>query len=333
VIYNDATNTWSKGPLPPGLQPTGSVSHAYDHNTVDPVTGDYYVRPSYWNKQVCRYTAASNTWSNLPESPQRPGSDIGWTCCGGLAYFPELGGLLFMDNNHVYFYNRANNRWSEMPSSPVDMGGSRIVFAEYSAAAKVVIFGAGNRIVYKIDATGSITKMNNAPMGFNEVTTNVTVDPVSGKFLVLIKSGGSQGGLYEYDALSDVWQQLGRAPSQVLGETVAAPVNNYGVAMFVKSYYNQSYVYLYKHTAGTAAGTAPPQGRFSAPMVSPNPFRSFVRIKTDGPSAVYDLAGRRVFTTQAREFTWNAARLPAGVYLLKSAVGQKTRTHKLILMK
>ena len=32
-------------------------------------------------------------------------------------------------------------------------------------------------------------------------------------------------------------------------------------------------------------------------------------------------------------FLANAAHLPAGVYLLKSGNGQKTRTHKLILMK
>jgi hypothetical protein len=321
VIYRDATNTWSEGPLPPGLSPTGSVSHAYDHNTVDPVTGYTYARPRYWAKQVCLYNPSSNAWSNLPESPQRPGNDIGWACCGALSYFPEMGGLLFLDYNHLYFYNKSNNQWSELPSSPLSMD-SRGTFAEYSAPAKVVLFSGGGTNIYKIDGAGKITALTDAPFSPNEVNSCVTVDPVTGKFLVLNKSNGN---FYEFDALTDNWQTLSGAPSQVQGETVAAPVSTYGVVMFVKSYYDNSHVTIYKHTSGTGLDLVRKKHKKISIFPSPLTQRGIIRLDGIDVGAgfveIVDVNGRLIQTFKAQKrILWNGKRIAQGMYLVRYLV-------------
>jgi hypothetical protein len=82
--------------------------------------------------------------------------------------------------------------------------------------------------------------------------------------------------------------------------------------------------------------------------VYPNPFNSAVKIMVRRYAygvwrvslKIYDISGKLVkdFTPYASRitpysFAWNASTLPAGIYLLKLNVGQKTITKKLFLQK
>jgi hypothetical protein len=98
-----------------------------------------------------------------------------------------------------------------------------------------------------MDAGGTITKLKNAPIELGIRQTIVTVDPVSGKFLVFAKNGD----YYEFDAVNDSWTKKGvRDLKDSYGDlnTVATPISNYGVVMLVVGDFSNSKVYVYKHT-------------------------------------------------------------------------------------
>ena len=254
VIYTDSDNTWRKGPLPLSClgEPYSScIGHAYDHNTIDPTTGDLYYR-HYHGTTIYRYSAGS--WSQLTDAPANVVRLIG-TCCAAIEYFPEMGGLIVVAGGlgEVAIFNKQTNQWSQLAAG-LQMGPYSN-FIEYNPVHKVVIFGGGNTSdVYKLDSSGRITKMKNAPVSLGIQRSLVSVDPVSGKYLVL----SDQGRFYEYDITADSWRTLNLPPfwgSTFVGTgsidgVIEAPVTTYGVVMYVVYNYGQSKVYLYKHAAG-----------------------------------------------------------------------------------
>jgi hypothetical protein len=253
VIYTDSDNTWRKGPLPLSClgEPNSScIGHAYDHNTIDPTTGDLYYR-HYHGTTIYRYSAGA--WSQLTDVPENVVRLTG-TCCAAIEYFPEIGGLIVVAGGlgEVGFFNKQTNQWTQLATG-LEIGPYSN-FIEYNPVHKVVIFGGGGTSdLYKLDASGKITKMKNAPVNLGIQRSLVSVDPVSGKYLIL----SDTGRFYEYDLLADSWRTLNLPPfwgSGFVGNgsidgVVEAPVNTYGVVMFVHYKYNQSKVYLYKHAA------------------------------------------------------------------------------------
>src|SRR5262249_23310048 len=122
---------------------------------------------------------------------------------------------------------------------------------------KVMIFGGGNGSsdLYRLDTNSKVTTQKKAPIGLGTMQSIVTLDPVSGDFLVY----GKNGSFYVYDVVNDVWkQQEGKGPifeptrvaDNKVWHVAATPVSNYGVTLFVK-YHNadapRAWVYLYKH--------------------------------------------------------------------------------------
>ena len=186
-------------------------------------------------------------------------------CCIGLAWFPELDGLVFANGGggkgHVFLLAANDAKW-RMLAGDLPMGVYHN-FAEYSPVHKIVIFGGGNgsRDLYKLDASGQVTALRQAPIGLGTMQSLVTVDPVSGDFLVF----GKAGGFYVYDVAADSWkQQPGKAPifsptrvaDNKVWHVTAAPVSTYGITLFAKYYHAdppRAWVYLYKHQGRAAA--------------------------------------------------------------------------------
>jgi hypothetical protein len=123
--------------------------------------------------------------------------------------------------------------------------------------------GSGNRNIYKLDASGTVTSLGLAPIPLGTQQSIVTVDPVSGNFLVF----GTNGSFYVYNIITNTWQLRPQQNlfdpihngTSAIWQVVATPVSTYGVVMFVKWNNSQSTVYLYKHTASeTIAPSVPP---------------------------------------------------------------------------
>ncbi len=166
----------------------------------------------------------------------------------------------------VFFYSAKSNHWTQVattngvgdPSLRRLKMGPYSNFASYSPSAKAIVFGGGGATkIYKFDAAGRIYKLGDAPITLGIASSIITVDPVSGKHLVL----GKDRSFWEYDTQTDTWHPLKVStvplfeppvPPAVF-DIVAAPVSTYGVVMFVKYSPGQSKVYLYKHSTSALA--------------------------------------------------------------------------------
>ena len=267
VIYTDATSSWSQGSYPPGVCQSGTSSspcfaHAYDHNTVDPTTGDFYYRQSY-SMKFFRYT--NGAWTSLPTPPTQSS-----VCCGALEYFPDLHRLLFLDGDWgLWAYDPKANTWTQLANANVANATAGLlnlpmaegtVFALYNPVVKAVLFGGGSAGLYKIDASGKITHLNSPPVILGVTNAVAAVDPVGGKYLVL--AGAS---MYQYDMTADAWNVVSIGVPSVLSGLggfgdglVATSVTTYGVIMYTKYDLGSSQVYLYKHSPTPPLSGVPP---------------------------------------------------------------------------
>jgi hypothetical protein len=246
IVYSETTNSWRQEANQSWFCGNGCVSHAYDNHALDPTTGAMFYK-KFYGTTVYKYDIASKTWSTIAPLPGSPDS-LG---LGGFAYFPELGGLVYAAYGTVYLWKPAENRWTILASNlPMSSYHS---FAEYNPVHKVVLFGGGedSSDLYKLDRNGTVTRLKNAPLSRWIPETTVTVDPVSGDFLVLRRQASPL--FYRYDVLADSWQALPVYPFASANNpdlsAVAAPIAEYGVVMFLKYGWDPGEVYLYKHSA------------------------------------------------------------------------------------
>jgi hypothetical protein len=252
VKYSESDNSWSVLP-DPGFW----TAHAYEHQTIDPSTGLLYYR-SYNSTEVRAYNTRTNVWNLLPNIPMGPHQ-----VAGALEYFPDRHGLVFVDGDWgVWFYNLSTH-WTQVAHTngggsqglPVLRMGPYHNFSAYSPIYKLVLFGGGNGSsnVYKMDAKGHISTAKSPSFAIGVTATIVSIDPVSGKYLVITSAKQS----YEYDPGTDAWTQLDIPPAPFFGigpdgpvfGAVAAPISNYGIVIFVKyAHDGKSSVFLYKHS-------------------------------------------------------------------------------------
>ncbi len=261
IVYDEASNSWSYGSLPP----FNGCGHGYDQNASDPVTGTHYFRP--YDSQVYKETGSG--WTQLASLPQ-PNSIV-----GGLAKSPY--GLLYSDFVWDAYYDDATGQQSTVdfdntyPGWP-NLGGYHSI-AEYDPVHNVFLIGGGNdsQIMYKVTIVSGRpvrTRLNDAPftigVGEGDQHTNVTADPVTGEFIIYRRSTGT---FYGYNIMTDTWRTLGTSgdgrmppiPSTSGGTSaVAAPINSYGVIMYIGQNGSQASVYLYKHATAGPPDLTPP---------------------------------------------------------------------------
>ena len=258
LVYSAASNTWRRiTPLAPGwvrTGPGGLTDHAYDHNAIAPSVRRFYHR-QFFSSYIDIYNIDTGAWSRSQEMPNYA------QCCGALEYFPEMGGLVYLDGSGALYLMDVNTgSWRTLAGS--FRIGPYHNFAEYSPVAKVLLFGGGHdevvfsRDLYRMDASGTITRMNDAPIPLGVNLSVVTVDPNSGRFLIF----GNDGSFYEYDALSDTWRQQTVSPpfmadggvyNKGIYGAMVAPVPNYNVIAVAKYNEKKSKLYLYKHSPGS----------------------------------------------------------------------------------
>jgi hypothetical protein len=257
ISYSDATNSWRVMPRPAWLQV--GTHHGYEHNTIDAARGQYYMRRSYMDVTYEKYDIASGTWTQLP-----PNNVLQYAqCCAGVEYFPGLG-LIWVQGGEVnadpifyggvFRFNESTQQWVRLGAvSSMPMGNYHNI-AKYNPVRNVMIFGGGNGSsdLYKLDASGTITKLKNAPMSFGIMASVMTVDPVSGDYLAFFQDGS----FWVYNVATDTWTRRSGSNffdpvisgSGSVFEVIATPVSTYGVVMFVKANPGQSKVYIYKHS-------------------------------------------------------------------------------------
>src|SRR2546422_3646541 len=139
----------------------------------------------------------------------------------------------------------STNQWVRVGQAASYQMGGYHNFAEYNPVHKVLVFGGGNdvnprdgRKIWKLNASGQVTALKDAPADLGTTHSIFTVDPVSGKYLVFTESQQ----FYAFDVVTDTWalQASGSAvpiwTSQYgnpVMEVVGGPIDTYGVNVFV----------------------------------------------------------------------------------------------------
>jgi hypothetical protein len=255
VSYTDATNTWKEEPWVPGICKSGTASnpcfsHAYDHNTADPTTGDFYYR-NYGGLDFFKF--ANGSWSTLPPPPAQSSQ-----CCGALEFFPDMNRLVFIDGDWgVWAFDPGTSTWEQLantsaadatPGLPNLPMSSINNWAIYNPSRKVLLLGGGTH-VHSMDASGNVTTLGAPPVSIGVTQTVISVDPVSGVFILLADSG-----MFQYEVTTDTWTPLATAIPDTLSALtgigdglIQAPITTYGVILYAKYNFSSSKVYLYRH--------------------------------------------------------------------------------------
>ncbi len=248
IVYDDAANAWKTLPMPLAcMNDRTCTGHGYDLNTID-LEGKRF----YWRDRprsgLFYFDLTTDEWGTIDS----PIDDSDYTRAhryGAMTWFPELTGLISVVKSKMYYYNSLDGSFTRK-------GGFSLygihTFAEYNPMHKVLFFGGGNDKpeqyngypLYKMDATGEITKLNDAPFyiritsGSDSPGSLVTYEPVSGTYIVL----RDNKELWEYDITLDQWSLI-TSNFPIGSHGVSAPISNYGVIMFVGKFE----IYIYKH--------------------------------------------------------------------------------------
>ncbi len=112
IIYSADTNTWTTGQNP--CQATGTactVTHGYEHLTVNPATGELYYRV-YYSPLVFKFEPSTGVWSRIANLPLAAPAI---QCCGALEWFPDRNELIFVDGDWgVWAYTPGTNTWRKL---------------------------------------------------------------------------------------------------------------------------------------------------------------------------------------------------------------------------
>ncbi|MEX0715823.1 MAG: hypothetical protein WD066_04515 [Planctomycetaceae bacterium] len=251
ISYSAKTNSWTLRPTPSwwkGDPETGKgpIGHAYDNNALDP-QGRILYHHQYNSPFIHRWHIDDEKWIDSLELDRNKYGPGGHS--SGLVWFPEMGGLVRgRVNGTIDFHDPKKAEWRIVDAEKRPTGNLHN-FIEYSPGAKRVIFGGGNgsNDVYSLDPSGQVETLAKPPLDDLNSTHRfvITVDPVSGEFLV-IKWGNREanGPLYGFDSLKNEWRQIS-ATVTPQGFMIGTPVANHGVVMICT--YRPEEVWLYKH--------------------------------------------------------------------------------------
>lgn len=261
--YTESTNIWAAeaGSVPWGGGTNGNTtpSHGYDHTVFDPVGNKLYHRP--FGSRVLRRWDGGTTWGSLDYS----GTLAYNAGSAGVAWFPELGAA-----GRIVVYQLENGINGALisidpdgtitthvsgASSTLAGTGDPHCFCMYSQPRGCVVFGGGNGSskVWKMNAAGTVTALDDIPAGFTETTGPASpnsmpfTDPVSGN-IVVIQSANNWRELNPNAGSGSQWSVKGGTASILSANTfdasaygvVAATLPEYGVAVFMKNYSGSS---------------------------------------------------------------------------------------------
>ena len=249
--------------------------HGYDHNTVNPYTGDLYHRVYSGftgSFTVRRKVLGGASFVGIPSVAAADQVAVGATWWSG----PFVGGgsqgsfMIFNSGNatgnandgQILAFNPVSNTWfyDQQGKAPFYGGGSTYhSLIEYSPVKNVAVYGGGNVApsrLWRMSSDGSVLAMPDVPAGKAVgIQKGLLVnDPVSGNFLLL-----SAGQLWELNPSgSGSWtpQTGSRTPPAGVGDpgpanpeaVIASAISDYGVVAFItQPGRTGATFFLYKH--------------------------------------------------------------------------------------
>ena len=255
-----------------------NTQHGYDHNSVNPSTGDYYYRPAWIGDPHIvvkkKLLSSATTFTDLPLLPTNyeqiaiastwwSGAFLGAGNQGCLMIFNSGDAFGNAMDGQIAAYDPLSDSWfyNQHGMAPLfgTNGSTYHSVMEYSAPHNVAVYGGGNAQptrLWRLSSDASFTEMPEVPPGkaVGVQRGNLVADPVSGNFLLL-----SAGELWELDPSgSGTWtaQTGGRVPPSGVGVpgpnnpegVISSAIADYGVVVYVtQSSRNGGTFYVYKH--------------------------------------------------------------------------------------
>lgn len=267
VIYDADSNNFSLG-VTSGLELWNY--HGFDQQAIDPVTNRLYWRVSSNRTFILNY--GDSSWSEAPTWNATKGINValGTHFWSGSMTGTTAGAYFVYNsctNGQVLIFNPITNTWISNGDDIVGFGGvdTYQCFADYSAVYNCGWFGGGGstngKKNWRLNADRTVTALADAPRLLGVQFGNVVCDPVSGNFLVISNSNGTElpGKFYEFNPTgTGTWTDLtaiSPVPSSVgffgdQEEAFSFPISNYGVVAYLNAHSNPTLnFWLYKHTA------------------------------------------------------------------------------------
>ena len=275
VRYDVATNLFVLVADDAGLG--NGLGHGYDHNTVNPYTGDLYHRlysgfSGTISSRKKPLGAGATSWTALPNVSAAEqvaigatwwsGSFVGGGSQGAFMIFNSGNATGSANDGQILAYNPLTNTWfyNQQGKAPFYGGGSTYhSLIEYSPLKNVAVYGGGNvasNRLWRLSSDGSVLPMPNVPAGKGVGMQEglLVNEPVTGNFLLL-----SAGELWELNPSgSGLWtQQTGtRTPPNGVGipgptpieAVIASSISDYGVVVFItQPGQSGATFFIYKH--------------------------------------------------------------------------------------
>jgi hypothetical protein len=252
IAYREDTNAWREIPFAgeehaPHLE--NKFGHIYSNNALDPERSRFYhhyhagygltvqeLQPD----GISFLDLKTGKWTRLPE-----GGPTEMTAC--IEYFTAMKGLIGFDNKvGVMFFDEAKQAWRSLGKAEVCGYHS---LARHNPIREEVLLMGGNdsqRAVARVTKEGKLEALQDLPEDATIRHTLLTVDPASGRYLILHKD---KKRFYEFDSQANAYRLVDDFtttawPFNRYDMPVAASIPEYGVTMWVASK-----VWLYKHNA------------------------------------------------------------------------------------
>lgn len=260
--YDEASNAWTILTPTPFGAPT---KHGYEHSTFDTLHGKLYHRP-YGTNGIYRWDGGGNwTFVDYSASLNYPAA------ANGVAFFKELGAngsiIVYQDENgtngKVIGIDPVTQKVTIYASGTTLSGsGDPHNFAQYSPTQQIVWFGGGNGSSknWKINSAGAVSALVDTPAALGQIgpADNCALpvcNPATGSFLVIKNSTtwydfnpSGSGSFTARGGTATPWASNVFDSSQPMFGTVACPIHDYGVIVFIKAYNasNPAQMWLYK---------------------------------------------------------------------------------------
>lgn len=227
--------------------------HIYGSNGFDHEHGRFYHRYNSYQSEkrninltggISYFDTASEKWTKLPPVPANS------TFTGmAIEYFAALDGLVILGKN-AWLFSNERRKWESLGTSPVN--GYHSLFRHNPFRQEVLMAGgnAGPRVVARLKKDGKIERLKDFPFDVGVQGGYVSIDPASGRYLILGRNKDKDEArqFYEFDSDKNEYRLMEAAGAQwPFGRNampVVAFISEYGVTMWA-----EHKVYLYKHDA------------------------------------------------------------------------------------
>jgi len=250
IAYSEEKNAWRVIPLDrksdnPVFQT--NFGHIYGTNGFDQERGRFYHLYRDFKELkggISYFDTATEQWTKLPPKPKNSGG-----MC--FEYFGALDGLVLL-GKQAWLFSNQRQKWEDLGSSPVD--GYHSLMRHNPFRHETLMAGGNNsrRVVARITKEGKIEQLKDAPVDLS-VHAYLTVDPVSGRYLILKRLEDGKRTAFEFDSDKNDYRPVealaAKWPYSGYAMPVVAFIPEYGVTMWA-----EQKVYLYKHDSPAEAG-------------------------------------------------------------------------------